>query len=42
MREPSYMIVIPEKQDDIHDPGVFLSNLEKSDFITLTDTNMDE
>ena len=42
MREPSFMIVIPKKQDDIHDLGVFLSNLEKSEFITLVDTNMDE
>ena len=42
MREPSFMIVIPVKCDDIHDPGVFLTNLEKSEEITLVNTDMDE
>ncbi|MCR4814400.1 MAG: DUF4026 domain-containing protein [Lachnospiraceae bacterium] len=42
MREPSYMIIIPMKEDDIKDPMIFIGNLEKSEDVRLKSVETDE
>ena len=42
MQEPSFMIIIPMKQEDIESPETFMNNLSQSDFIQIKGMEMDE
>ena len=42
MREPSYMIIIPMKEEDIMDPKIFIDNVFKSEHVKIKDIGGDE